>query len=76
MDVMGWVVVALVLCLVLAVLTYLKQSQSVGGGEERRRPQEAVVRGPGGRRGGARMRRPVEREDSKEGADQERRGRS
>ena len=48
MDVMGWVVVALVLCLVLAVLTYLKQSQSVGGGEERRRPQEAVVRGGGG----------------------------
>jgi hypothetical protein len=70
------VVVALVLCLVLTVLTYLKQSQSVGGGEERRRLQEAVVRGPGGRRGGARMRRPVEREDSKEGADQERRGRS
>merc|ERR1719427_2486976 len=61
---MGWVVVALLLCLVLAVLTYLKQSQSVSAGEERRRPQEAVMRGPGGRRGGARMRRPVEREDS------------
>jgi len=57
---------ALVLCLILAVLTYLKQSQNVGGGDERRRPQEAVVRGGGGRRGGARMRRPVEREDSEE----------
>merc|ERR1712025_1094369 len=42
-------------------------------GEERRRPQEAVVRGPGGRRGGARMRRPVEREDSEEEAGQEER---
>jgi len=74
MDVMGWMVVALVLCLLLAVLTYVKQSQGVsGGGEERRRPQEAVVRGPGGRRGGARMRRPVEREDSEEEAGQEER---
>jgi len=74
MDVMGWIVVALVLCLVLAVLTYLKQSQGVGaGGEERRRPQEAVVRGPGGRRGGARMRRPVERDESEEEGDQEER---
>merc|ERR1712013_436376 len=45
----------------------------MGGGEERRRPQEAVVRGPGGRRGGARMRRPVEREDSEEEAGQEER---
>jgi len=74
MDVMGWMVVALVLCLLLAVLTYVKQSQGVsGGGEERRRPQEALVRGPGGRRGGARMRRPVEREDSEEEAGQEER---
>ena len=65
---------ALVLCLLLAVLTYFKQNQGVGGGgEERRRPQEAVVRGPGGRRGGARMRRPVEREDSDEEAGQEER---
>jgi len=74
MDVMGWMVVALVLCLLLAILTYFKQSQGVsGGGEERRRPQEAVVRGPGGRRGGARMRRPVERDDSEEEAGQEER---
>jgi len=74
MDVMGWMVVALVLCFLLAILTYFKQSQGVsGGGEERRRPQEAVVRGPGGRRGGARMRRPVERDDSEEEAGQEER---
>eukprot|EP00092_Neocalanus_flemingeri_P025132 GFUD01027254.1.p1 GENE.GFUD01027254.1~~GFUD01027254.1.p1 ORF type:complete len:276 (-),score=146.33 GFUD01027254.1:60-887(-) len=74
MDVMGWVMVALLLCLVLAILTYLKQNQGVGAaGEERRRPQEAVVRGPGGRRGGARMRRPVERDDSEEEAGQEER---
>jgi len=46
-------------CMVLALLTYFKQTQNVGVREERRRPQEAVVRGPGGRRGGARMRRPV-----------------
>ena len=63
----------MLLCLVLAVLTYLKQSQSVSAGEERRRPQEAVMRGPGGRRGGARMRRPVEREDSEEEEGQEER---
>jgi len=73
MEVMGWVVVALLLCLVLALLTYFKQSQGVGAREERRRPQEAVVRGPGGRRGGARMRRPVEREDSEEEEGQEER---
>merc|ERR1711892_1011559 len=74
MDVMGWMVGALVLCLVLALLTYLKQNQSVeSAGEERRRPQEAVVRGPGGRRAGARMRRPVEREDSDEEEGQEER---
>jgi len=66
MDVTAWIVVALVLCLILALLTYFKQNQNVGGGDERRRPQEAVVRGGGGRRGGARMRRPVEREDSEE----------
>ena len=35
------------------------------GGEERRRPQEAVARGPGGRRPG-RLRRPVERNDDSE----------
>merc|ERR1712168_1347014 len=53
------------LCLVLAVLTYLKQSQNVP--EERRRPQEAVARGPGGRRTGGRMtRRQVERDESDE----------
>merc|ERR1712025_764995 len=45
--------------------TYLKQSQNVEGGEERRRPQEAVARGPGGRRPG-RLRRPVERNDDSE----------
>jgi len=74
MEVIGWVVVALVLCMVLALLTYFKQSQSVvGAREERRRPQEAVVRGPGGRRGGARMRRPVEMEDSEEEEGQEER---
>lgn len=50
------------LCLVLAVLTFLRQSQAVGG-EERRRPQE-VARGPGGRRQAGRMRRQVDREDS------------
>lgn len=62
------------LCMVLALLTYFKQSQSVvGAREERRRPQEAVVRGPGGRRGGARMRRPVEMEDSEEEEGQEER---
>ena len=35
--------------------------------EERRRPQEAVARGPGGRRTGGRMtRRQVERDESDE----------
>lgn len=29
MEVMGWILVALLLCLVLAILTYLKQSQNV-----------------------------------------------
>jgi len=66
MEVMGWIFVALLLCLVLAILTYLKQSQNVSSGEERRRPQEAVARGPGGRRTGGRMRRQVERDDSEE----------
>jgi len=67
MEVMGWIFVALLLCLVLAILTYLRQSQNVSpSGEERRRPQEAVARGPGGRRAGGRMRRHVEREDSEE----------
>jgi len=65
MEVLGWIFIALLLCLVLAVLTYLKQSQNVEGGEERRRPQEAVARGPGGRRPG-RLRRPVERNDDSE----------
>merc|ERR1712025_785254 len=45
--------------------TYLKQSRNVEGSEERRRPQEAVARGPGGRRPG-RLRRPVERNDDSE----------
>jgi len=63
MELLGWIFIALLLCLVLAVLTYLKQSQNVP--EERRRPQEAVARGPGGRRAGGRMtRRQVDREDS------------
>ena len=39
---------------------------NLGSGEERRRPQEAVARGPGGRRAGGRMRRQVERDDSEE----------
>jgi len=73
MEIIGWIVIALILCLVLAILTYLKQNQNVGNNEERRRPQEAVVRGPGGRRGGARMRRPVEREDSDDEVAQEER---
>jgi len=65
MEVIGWIFIALLLCLVLAVLTYLKQSQNVP--EERRRPQEAVARGPGGRRTGGRMtRRQVERDESDE----------
>ena len=59
---LGWIFVALLLCLLLAVLTFLRQSQAVGG-EERRRPQE-VARGPGGRRQAGRMRRQVDREDS------------
>lgn len=29
MEVMGWIFVALLLCLVLAILTYLRQSQNV-----------------------------------------------
>ena len=62
MEVLGWILVSLLLCLVLAVLTFLRQSQAVGG-EERRRPQE-VARGPGGRRQAGRMRRQVDREDS------------
>jgi len=73
MEIIGWIVIALILCLVLAILTYLKQNQNVGNNEERRRPQEAVVRGPGGRRGGGRMRRPVEREDSDDEVAQEER---
>ena len=32
MEVMGWILVALLLCLVLAVLTFLKQSQNVASG--------------------------------------------
>jgi len=64
MEVLGWLAIALGLCLVLAILTYLKQNKALGNNEERRRPQEAVVRGPGGRRGAARMRRPVERDAS------------
>merc|ERR1719195_37920 len=69
---MGWIFVALLQCLVLAILTYLKQMSDLGtNGEERRRPQEAAVRGPGGRRtGGGRMRR-VERDESEEDERQE-----
>ena len=33
MEVMGWILVALLLCLVLAVLTFLKQSQNVASGK-------------------------------------------
>ena len=31
MEVLGWIFISLLLCLVLAVLTYLKQSQSTSG---------------------------------------------
>jgi len=66
MELLGWIFIALLLCLVLAVLTYLRQSV---GGEERRRPQEAVARGPGGRRTGGRMRRQVQQDSDDEEAE-------
>ena len=31
MEVLGWIFISLLLCLVLAVLTYLKQSQNTSG---------------------------------------------
>jgi len=61
--------VALLLCFILAVLVYLKQSQDAGGTEgERRRPQEAAARGPGGRRQGRmnRDRARVEQEEDEQ----------
>jgi len=70
MDVLGWGIIALLLCLVLGVLLYLKQSQDVGGEEERRRPQEAAGRGPGGRRQG-RMNRDRARVQEVEEEEQE-----
>lgn len=64
--------VALALCLLLAVLLYLRQGSQLGTEHERRRPQEAAARGPGGRRTGGRMRRErVEQEEEEEEARQE-----
>jgi len=73
MDVLGWIFIALLLCLVLAVLTYLRQSLSVGGdggGSNPRRPQEVDV-GPGGRRPGGRRRGPIMTRQAREDSDQE-----
>jgi len=74
--VLGWLVVALVLCGLLGLLTYLRQGSALAGGGagpgRAGRPQEAVQRGPGGRRGQRRMQRPVEREDSEEEEDVDR----
>ena len=36
MEVLGWIFISLLLCLVLAVLTYLKQSQSTSGDGSRK----------------------------------------
>merc|ERR1712059_196957 len=69
MGALGWGLLALVLCLVLAVLVYLRQSTAVGEGQERRRPGEAVARGPQGRRGGGRMRRERVDQDEEEEED-------
>lgn len=73
MEALGWGLVALVLCLLLAVLLYLRQGNQLGAENERRRPQEAAARGPGGRRTGGRMRREraVEQEEEDEEARQE-----
>ena len=35
MEVLGWIFISFLLCLVLAVLTYLKQSQSTSGEDSR-----------------------------------------
>ena len=69
---MGWVIISCLLCLVLAVLLYLKQGAGEGaGGRAGGRPQEAAARGPGGRRvGGGRMR---PRREEQEEIEQERR---
>merc|ERR1712059_77089 len=69
MGALGWGLLALVLCLVLAVLVYLRQSTAVGEGQERRRPVEAVARGPQGRRGGGRMGRERVDQDEEEEED-------
>lgn len=66
MDVLGWGLIALILCFVLALLLYLKQSQDVGGEGERRRPQEAAGRGPGGRRAGRMNRERVREQEEDE----------
>ena len=73
MDVLGWIFIALLLCLVLAVLTYLRQSLAVGGdggGSNARRPQEVDV-GPGGRRPGGRRRGPIMTRQARENSDEE-----
>jgi len=73
MDVLGWIFIALLLCLMLAVLTYLRQSLAVGGdggGNNARRPQEVDV-GPGGRRPGGRRRGPIMNRQAREDSDQE-----
>ena len=69
---LGWIFIALLLCLMLAVLTYLRQSLAVGGdgGANTRRPQEVEV-GPGGRRPGARRRGPIMNRQAREDSDQE-----
>ena len=72
MDVLGWIFIALLLCLMLAVLTYLRQSLAGGGegGGGTRRPQEVDV-GPGGRRPGGRRRGPIMNRQAREDSDQE-----
>lgn len=70
---LGWIFISLLLCLMLAVLTYLRQSLAGGpdgGGNNTRRPQEVDV-GPGGRRPGGRRRGPIMNRQTREDSDQE-----